>query len=77
MSDPSTEIADLETVLNDLSKHYGKFKGGNKSAGRRARKTAQELKKKLQTMRINILDEQKKSKVKKKKNEKNEKKEKK
>jgi len=42
-----------------LSVDAGKFYTGNKTAGTRARKTAQELKALLQTFRTEILEERK------------------
>ena len=46
----------VETLLVDTTKFYG----GNKSAGVRARKTAQELKGLLQDLRKEILEEKNK-----------------
>ena len=45
----------VETLAVDVTKFYK----GNKSAGTRARKVAQELKSLLQTLRIEILDNKK------------------
>jgi hypothetical protein len=50
----------IKTLTEELSVDTTKFFGGNKSAGTRARKTAQELKSLLQTLRSEILDERKK-----------------
>ena len=47
------KIKELTVVL---STDASKFFGGNKSAGTRARKTAQELKSLLQTLRGEILE---------------------
>ena len=50
------KIKDLTEVLSvDAEKFYK----GNKSAGTRARKTAQELKALLQNFRVEILEERK------------------
>ena len=46
----------VESLNNDATKF---FTSGNKSAGTRARKTAQELKALLQTFRVEILEERK------------------
>jgi hypothetical protein len=51
----------IKTLTEELSVDATKFFKGNKSAGTRARKTAQELKSLLQTLRSEILDERKKS----------------
>ena len=48
------------TLTEDLNLNVTKFFKGNKSAGTRARKTAQDLKALLQTLRSEILDERKK-----------------
>jgi hypothetical protein len=50
----------IKTMTEELSVDTSKFFKGNKSAGTRARKTAQELKALLQTLRSEILDERKK-----------------
>jgi len=50
----------IKTMTEELSVDTSKFFKGNKSAGTRARKTAQELKTLLQTLRSEILDERKK-----------------
>jgi hypothetical protein len=50
----------IKTLTEELSVDTSKFFKGNKSAGTRARKTAQELKALLQTLRSEILDERKK-----------------
>lgn len=51
----------IKTVTEELSVDATKFFKGNKSAGTRARKSAQELKGLLQTLRTEILDERKKT----------------
>lgn len=51
----------IKTVTEELSVDASKFFKGNKSAGTRARKSAQELKGLLQTLRTEILDERKKT----------------
>ena len=45
----------IDTLSNDTTKFYN----GNKSAGTRARKSAQELKELLQTLRKEILNHSK------------------
>ena len=45
--------------METLSTDTGKFFGGNKSAGTRARKTCQDMKSLLQTLRGEILDHKK------------------
>ena len=47
----------VESLNNDATKF---FTSGNKSAGTRARKTSQEIKALLQTLRGEILEERKK-----------------
>ena len=53
-------IEKIKTLVEELSVDTTKFFKGNNSAGTRARKTAQELKNLLQTLRTEILDERKK-----------------
>jgi hypothetical protein len=53
-------IEKIKTLTEELSVDTGKFYGGNKSAGVRARKAAQELKTLLQTLRGEILEQNKK-----------------
>lgn len=50
----------IKTLTEELSVDTTKFYNGNKSAGTRARKTAQSLKGLLQDLRIEILEERKK-----------------
>jgi hypothetical protein len=50
----------IKTLTEELSVDATKFFKGNKSAGTRARKIAQDLKSLLQTLRNEILDERKK-----------------
>ena len=50
----------IKELTEQLSVDGGKFFAGNKSAGTRARKTAQELKALLQQLRTEILEEKKK-----------------
>lgn len=50
----------LKTKMEELSVDATKFFKGNKSAGTRARKSAQELKALLQQLRVEILEEGKK-----------------
>jgi len=51
----------IKELTEELSVDAMKFYKGNKSAGTRARKTAQELKSLLQSFRGEILDERKKT----------------
>lgn len=51
----------IKELTEQLSVDATKFYKGNKSAGTRARKTAQELKSLLQSFRGEILDERKKT----------------
>lgn len=50
----------IKVLTETLSTDATKFYKGNKSAGTRARKTAQELKALLQTLRTEIIEEKKK-----------------
>lgn len=50
----------IKTLTEQLSVDATKFYNGNKSAGTRTRKTAQELKTLLQEFRVEILDHGKK-----------------
>lgn len=54
-------IEKIKTLTDELSVDTSKFFKGNKSAGTRARKTAQELKSLLQILRGEILEERKKT----------------
>jgi hypothetical protein len=54
-------LEQIKTLTEELSVDATKFFKGNKSAGTRARKSAQELKTLLQTLRNEILDERKKT----------------
>ena len=54
-------LHNIKDLTESLSNDTGKFFKGNKSAGTRGRKTAQELKALLQQLRIEILDESKKN----------------
>lgn len=54
-------LEQIKTLTEELSVDATKFFKGNKSAGTRARKSAQELKALLQTLRNEILDERKKT----------------
>jgi hypothetical protein len=58
MSDLST-IEQIKVKTEELSVDTLKFQKGNKSAGTRARKLAQELKSLLQTLRQEILETRK------------------
>lgn len=50
----------IKELIEDLSLNVTKFYDGNNSAGTRGRKTAQELKSLLQTLRTEILEHRKK-----------------
>jgi hypothetical protein len=52
-------LEQIKTLTEQLSVDAIKFYNGNKSAGTRARKTAQELKALLQKLRGEILDNKK------------------
>jgi hypothetical protein len=52
-------IEKIKELTESLSMDATKFYGGNKSAGTRARKTAQEMKSLLQQLRGEILEERK------------------
>jgi hypothetical protein len=52
-------VEKIKELTEALSVDAGKFYNGNKSAGTRARKTAQELKALLQNFRVEILAERK------------------
>ena len=52
-------LENIKTLVETLSVDTSKFYAGNKSAGTRARKTAQELKALLQDLRGEILDHKK------------------
>lgn len=60
MGDTST-IEMIKSKTEELSIDTAKFYQGNKSAGTRARKLAQELKSLLQTLRGEILENRKKT----------------
>ncbi len=53
-------LEQIKTLVETLSVDTGKFYAGNKSAGTRARKEAQELKNLLQDLRKEILEERNK-----------------
>jgi hypothetical protein len=54
-----TTIEQIKTKTEELSVDTAKFYKGNKSAGTRARKLAQEIKSLLQKLRIEILEDRK------------------
>ena len=54
-------IEKIKTLTEELSVDTTKFFKGNNSAGTRARKLAQDLKNLLQELRVEILDERKKT----------------
>jgi hypothetical protein len=53
-------LEQIKALTEELSVDATKFFAGNKSAGTRARKLAQDLKKSLDTLRKEILSERKK-----------------
>jgi hypothetical protein len=53
-------LEQIKALTEELSIDTSKFFGGNKSAGTRARKSAQDLKKLLDVLRKEILSERKK-----------------
>ena len=53
-------IEKIKALTEELAADAAKFYKGNKSAGTRARKTSQDLKALLQTLRSEILEERKK-----------------
>ncbi len=54
-----TTIEKIKALTESLSGDVTKFNNGNNSAGTRARKTSQELKSLLQTLRGEILEKRK------------------
>ena len=54
-------LEQIKALTESLSVDTEKFYEGNKSAGTRARKSAQELKALLQQLRLEILEEGKKN----------------
>lgn len=52
-------IQSLEQELESLKREYEKFERGNKSAGTRARKVLQNIKRLCQDIRVHIQDEKK------------------
>jgi hypothetical protein len=54
-----TTIDEIKAKVEELSNDTTKFYKGNKSAGTRARKTAQDLKSLLQKLRAEILESRK------------------
>ena len=55
----SSTIEQIKEMTEQLSVDVNKFYSGNKSAGTRTRKIAQELKDLLQTLRKEVLEERK------------------
>ena len=53
-------LEQIKSLTEELSVDTSKFFGGNKSAGTRSRKSAQDLKKLLDSLRKEILSERKK-----------------
>ena len=58
--EPQSTIEQIKTLTEEMSVEVAKFHKGNKSAGTRARKNAQDLKALLQTLRNEILENRKK-----------------
>ncbi len=54
-----TTMDKIKSLVEDLSADMVKVEKGNKSAGTRVRKVAQELKSLLQTLRLEVLDKRK------------------
>lgn len=54
-----TTIQKIKTLVETLSFDYDKFEKGNKTAGTRVRKTAQELKDLMQVLRKEVLETRK------------------
>jgi hypothetical protein len=52
-------IQSLEQEIESLKREYEKFERGNKSAGTRARKVLQNIKRLCQEMRVHIQDTKK------------------
>ena len=55
-----TTIQRVKSMVESLSVDVEKFENGNKTAGTRARKTSQELRELLKTLRGEILEARKK-----------------
>jgi hypothetical protein len=55
-----TTIQKIKTLVETLDTEVEKFEKGNNTAGTRARKTSQELKELLKTLRGEILEARKK-----------------
>lgn len=55
-----TTIQKVKTLVESLSVDVEKFENGNKTAGTRARKTSQELRELLKSLRGEILESRKK-----------------
>ena len=55
-----TTIQKIKSLVETLSVDFDKFSGGNNAAGTRARKTSQELRELLKTLRGEILESRKK-----------------
>lgn len=53
-------IQKIKTLVESLSTDVEKSQSGNKAAGTRARKTSQEVRELLKTLRSEILEERKK-----------------
>jgi hypothetical protein len=55
-----TTIQKIKLLVETLSADFDKFSGGNNAAGTRARKTSQELRELLKTLRGEVLETRKK-----------------
>lgn len=49
-------ILEIDSLYNEFKVQYEKFNGGNKTAGRRARKLSVEITKKLKAFRADSVD---------------------
>ena len=52
----SKNLDTIKSLVESLEEEYGKFEGGNKSAGTRARKILQEVKSTAQDLRVEIQE---------------------
>lgn len=55
-----TTLQKIKSLVETLETDHEKFTNGNKTAGTRVRKTSQELRELLKTLRSEILEERKK-----------------
>lgn len=56
----TTTLQKIKSLVETLDADHEKFAKGNKAAGTRVRKTSQELRELLKTLRSEILEERKK-----------------